>query len=153
MSYRMTLRSLRNTDYRVTKNLMRTRFCEADTDNFVDMWYYRNYDASVCIEYEGCMLGFALVVENKLEYLVVHERFSSIGLGRILVNIVLEILKEDFKTVHLITADNPLLRGWYAKLGFELSSTTTDEYGITGDLMVYRFRTKRAAAAKKVSYR
>jgi hypothetical protein len=49
-----------------------------------------------------------------------------------------------------MTANDPTLRSWYGRQGFEHSSTSCDDYGIYGDTMVYRFRTKRVAAQRHV---
>jgi GNAT superfamily N-acetyltransferase len=152
-SARMCLRMLEDTDYRNTKNLMRERFCETDTQCFVDLWKWRNYGASLCIEFMGSILGFGLVVENKLEYLVVSEEFDGRGFGRLLVRYILDQLRYEYRSCYLLTANDPRLRGWYSKQGFELSSSSCDSNGIWGDTMVCRFRTKRQAAAKVRSYK
>jgi len=149
MSYTMTLRSLRNTDYVQTKSVMSNRFRQADTDSFSQLWYYRNVYASQCLEYYGQVVAFCLVVGNKMEYLAVHEEFSNLGLGKILVAHVLECLEEmGYKCVHLMTADDPGLVGWYARFGFEVSTSTCDDCGVKGDWMVKRFVPKRKAALK-----
>ena len=57
-----------------------------------------------------CLLGLIVVVQNKIEYVTAHESAGGNGLGGLLVCAVLEILKDDFKIAHLVTADNPLLR-------------------------------------------
>lgn len=142
------LRSLCDTDYRVTKNLMRERFCEADTNCFTYLWKIRNLYSSLCLEYGGCMVAFALVVDNKIEYLAVNSLFEGRGLGKILVQYAVETIQEipDFKCAWLLTADNPALRHWYSRLGFEHSSTSRDSCGISGDIMIYRFKETRDAA-------
>jgi ribosomal protein S18 acetylase RimI-like enzyme len=149
MSYTVTLRPLRNTDYVQTKSVMRNRFCEADTKYFSELWYWRNEYASLCVEYFGQVIAFCLVVENKLEYLAVHEEFSSLGLGKVLVTHVLDVIEaQDYKCAHLMTADDPGLVGWYSRFGFEVSSSSCDSCGVKGDWMVKRFVPKRKAAIK-----
>lgn len=126
---------------------MMERFHPDDVAAFADMWYYRNWGASLCIERFGCIMGFAIVVDNKLEYLIVHPCFEGQGLGQTLVSYVIEQLREqDYPSVHLLTADNPLLCGWYGRQGFEVSSARCDAAGISGEVMVYRFRPLRKAA-------
>ncbi len=149
VSSQIVLRTLENLDYSNTRALMAERFSRGDLQNFVDMWYYRNYYASMCIEFCGAILGFALVVDNKLEYLVVSEHCEGMGFGRILVRYMLKELEEqDYRSAVLMTANDPTLRSWYGRQGFELSSSSCDSAGISGDTMVYRYRVKRAAAKK-----
>ncbi len=148
----MHLRSLLDTDYRVTKTLMRQRFCEADTHHFVTLWKWRNPYSSLCLEHQGCMIGFVLVVENKIEYLAIDTHFENKGLGKVLVKYAVATIQEfpEFKCAWLLTADNPLLRIWYGRQGFEHSSSSKDATGISGDIMIYRFKeTRRAAQAAK----
>ncbi len=150
-SARIVLRNLEDLDYANTRALMSERFSRSDLQAFIEMWYWRNYSASLCIEYMGAILGFALVVENKLEYLVVSTECEGRGFGRVLVKYVVEILKAtDYRGVVLMTANDETLRSWYGRQGFEHSSSSCDGKGIFGDTMVFRFRTKRAAAAKHV---
>jgi predicted N-acetyltransferase YhbS len=147
-SARMTLRVLEDTDYRNAKALLAERFCSADVQNFVDLWRWRNYYASICVEQFGAIIAFGVVWENKLEYLVVSPHFEGCGMGGILVEYIVEELKaQEYKTVMLLTADNPALRRFYSRLGFELSSSSRDSAGISGDIMVMRFREKRRARA------
>jgi GNAT superfamily N-acetyltransferase len=136
-------------DFANTRLLMGSRFSRYDLQNFVDLWYFRNFGASVCIENSGTILGFAIVYQNKIEYLVVDPHFEGLGFGRVLVNYVRDLVEEQgYKSVCLMTADDPTLRHWYGRQGFELSSSSRDSWGICGDSMVLRFRHKRAAAAK-----
>ncbi len=145
----MVLRTLEDLDYSNTRSLMSERFSRGDLQNFIDMWHYRNFYASLCIEFCGAILGFALVVDNKLEYLVVSEHCEGMGFGRILVRFMLaELERQDYRSAVLMTANDVSLRSWYGRLGFEHSSTSCDSAGIYGDSMVYRYRTKRTAAKK-----
>ncbi len=149
MSYKMSLRSLRNTDYVQTKSVMRNRFCEKDTEYFSQMWYWREPYSSLCLEYFGQVIAFCLVIENKLEYLAVHEEFDGMGIGKLLVTHVLEAIEEEgYKCAHLMTADDPGLVGWYSRFGFEVSTSSCDDCGVWGDWMVKRFVPKRQAAIK-----
>ncbi len=151
MSSRFVLRTLEDLDYANTRALMSERFSRGDLKAFIDLWHWRNYSASLCIECMGAILGFALVVDNKLEYLVVSSACEGRGYGRVLVKYVVEMLREqDYRSVVLMTANDETLRAWYGRQGFEHSSTASDGKGIFGDTMMYRFRTKRAAAAKHV---
>ncbi len=103
----------------------------------------------MCIEYSGTILGFAIVFENKLEYLVMDPQFEGLGYGKTLVKCVIHLLREQgHKSVVLLTANDPTLRYWYARQGFELSSSSKDAWGIRGDTMIVRFRPKRATSAK-----
>ncbi len=148
-SPKMVLRTLEDLDYANTRQLMSERFSRGDLQAFIEMWHWRNYDASLCIEFMGAILGFALVVDNKLEYLVVSDRCEGRGFGRILLRYVVSQLKEqEYRSVVLMTANDPTLRRWYGRQGFEHSSTSCDECGIFGDTMVYRFRVKREAAKR-----
>ncbi len=151
MSHRIVLRTLSDLDYRNTKELMSSRFCNKDTEEFKFLWKWRNYGASLCIEYYGTILGFALVVHNKLEYLVVDQEFDGIGFGKLLVRYVKKQLSEEHRCVHLMTANDPMLRGWYAKQGFELWESSCDDNGIFGDIMICRFRKQRQAAARGIA--
>jgi GNAT superfamily N-acetyltransferase len=140
------IRRLMDLDYQNTRALMESRFSRQDLKNFIDLWYCRNFGASVCIEHCGTILGFAIVYENKLEYLVVSEDCEGLGYGRILVKYVIKFLQaQGYNSACLITANDPTLRYWYARLGFELSSSSRDAEGIRGDCMVLRFRPKRSA--------
>ena len=150
VSPKTSVRILMDLDFANTRGLMASRFSRHDLKNFTDLWYYRNFGASVCIEHSGSILGFAIVYENKLEYLVVDPCFEGLGYGKTLVKCVIHLLREQgHKSACLITADNPILRDWYAKQGFELSSSSKDAWGIRGDSMIVRFRPKRASAAKR----
>ena len=145
-SARLTLRLLEDTDYRNAKSLMMERFWHTDVENFVSLWRYRNYYASICVEQYGTIVAFGVVWENKLEYLVVNQHFEGCGMGKVLVKcIVDELQQQEYKTVMLLTANNPALRSFYSRLGFELSSSSCDRQGIAGDIMVLRFREKRRA--------
>ena len=149
MSSRIVLRNLEDLDYANTRALMSERFSRGDLQAFIDLWHWRNYSASLCIEFMGAILGFAIVVDNKLEYLVVSSQCEGRGFGRILVKYAVEMLRaQDYRGVVLMTANDETLRAWYGRQGFEHSSTSCDSHGIFGETMVYRFRTKRAAAAK-----
>lgn len=126
---------------------MRERFCDADTNEFISMWYYRNYGSSLCVEYMDTIIAFGVVVDNKIEYVAVSTEFSGMRIGNVLVSYMVRSIQEDgYNTSWLLTADNPILRGWYQRLGFEHSSSRTDSNGISGDIMVYRFRPLRKAA-------
>jgi GNAT superfamily N-acetyltransferase len=145
-SPKMVLRTLEDLDYSNTRTLMAERFSRGDVEAFVAMWHWRNWSASLCVEYMGAILGFALVVENKLEYLVVSDCCEGRGFGRLLLKYVVSQLREEgHRSVALMTANDPTLRWWYTRQGFEHSSTSCDA-GIMGDTMVYRFRVKRTAA-------
>ena len=149
VSSQLVLRTLEDLDYSNTRALMAERFSRGDLENFIAMWHYRNYYASMCIEFSGAILGFALVFENKLEYLVVSEHCEGMGFGRILVRYMLEELEDQgFRSAVLMTANDETLRSWYGRQGFEHSSTSSDTKGIFGDTMVYRYRTKRAASKR-----
>lgn len=151
VSSQIVLRTLEDLDYSNTRALMAERFCRSDLQNFIDMWHYRNVYASLCIEFSGAILGFALVVDNKLEYLVVSEHCEGMRFGSLLVRYMLKELKEQgHRSAVLMTANDPTLRSWYGRQGFELSSVSCDSNGIMGETMVYRYRTKRAAAKKHV---
>lgn len=148
-SSRMVLRTLEDTDYANTKSLMSERFSRGDVDVFKSLWKWRNFSASLCIEKFGAILGFGLVVDNKIEYLAVSDHFGGRGMGQILVSYITEILEEEgYKSIHLMTANDPLLCRWYRRLGFEVITSASDRQGIWGAEMVYRFRTKRVAAAR-----
>jgi GNAT superfamily N-acetyltransferase len=149
VSNSLSIRTLMDLDFANTRNLMASRFSRHDLQNFVDLWYWRNFGASVCIEHSGSILGFAIVFQNKLEYLVMDPEFEGLGYGRILVKCVVQLLKEQgHKSVALMTANDPTLRYWYARQGFELSSSSKDAWGIRGDTMVIRFRPKRLTSGK-----
>jgi GNAT superfamily N-acetyltransferase len=149
VSSQIVLRTLEDLDYSNTRSLMAERFSRGDLQNFIDMWYYRNIYASLCVEFSGAILGFALVVDNKLEYLVVSEHCEGMRFGSLLVRYMLKELEEQgYRSAVLMTANDPTLRSWYGRQGFELSSTSCDSAGISGDTMVYRYRTKRTAAKK-----
>jgi GNAT superfamily N-acetyltransferase len=148
-SAKLVLRTLSDLDYANTRQLMAERFSRHDLQMFIEMWHWRNWSASLCIEHMGAILGFALVVDNKLEYLVVSDKCEGRGFGRFLLKFVVNMIKaQEYRGTTLMTANDPTLRTWYGRQGFELSSTTTDSDGICGDVMVYRYRVKRAAAKK-----
>ncbi len=148
-SPKMVLRTLEDLDYANTRTLMAERFSRDDLQAFIDMWHWRNFNASLCVEFMGAILGFALVVDNKLEYLVVSDHCEGRGFGRLLLKYVVSQLKEqEYRSVVLMTANDPTLRRWYGRQGFEHSSTSCDDCGIFGDTMVYRFRVKRDAAKR-----
>ena len=107
----MLLRLLRDTDYRSAADVVRERFHARNLRRtFAAIWKARNREASLCIVHHTCLLGLIVVVQNKIEYVTAHESAGGNGLGGLLVCAVLEILKDDFKIAHLVTADNPLLR-------------------------------------------
>lgn len=149
VSAKPSARILMDLDFASARDLMARRFSRQDLQNFVDLWYWRNFEASVCIEHSGTILGFAIVYENKLEYLMVDPECEGCGYGRILVKCVVQLLRDQgHKSVVLMTANDPTLRYWYARQGFELSSSSKDAWGIRGDTMIVRFRPKRATATK-----
>lgn len=148
-SAKLCLRTLTDLDYANTRQLMSERFSRGDLKAFIEMWHLRNWSASLCVEYMGAILGFALVVENKVEYLVVSDKCEGRGFGRVMLHYVVAQLREhDYRSVILMTANDPTLRIWYGRQGFEHCYTSCDNAGIFGDTMVYRFRVKRAAAKR-----
>jgi ribosomal protein S18 acetylase RimI-like enzyme len=145
MSSRLCLRNLKWSDYANTRALMAERFCAEDLRIFVQLWPQRNGDASFCWEWSGTVLGFVLVVDFRIEYLVVDEVWEGKGLGQALLKKAVRALKEQgFRSAQLMTANNEHLRAWYSKQGFEYSSSFCDHAGIFGDRMILRFRALRS---------
>lgn len=146
MSSSLTLRNLKWSDYANARALLVERFCHEDVQFFVQIWPSRNKIASVCWEWMGCIVGFLLVTDFQIQYLVVHELWEGKGLGKSLLSKAIGVLKEQgFRSAQLTTADREGLRTWYSKQGFEYSSTFCDSAGICGDRMILRFRVLRGA--------
>jgi ribosomal protein S18 acetylase RimI-like enzyme len=98
------------------------------------LWKYRNCELSCGIfTREGDLLGFALVIDNYVQYLAVHDSFQGMGIGSILLRKILAICIEKGESIYLSPLDDVV--GWYCKHGF---------YGTKhGELVFHTHNTRR----------
>jgi GNAT superfamily N-acetyltransferase len=82
---------------------------------------------------EGDLLGFALVVDNYVHYLAVHNSLQGLGLGTLLLRKILEKCIDMNISLQLCPVEN-MIR-WYCKHGF---------YGTNdGELVFHTHNTRR----------
>lgn len=98
------------------------------------LWRYRNNDLSRGIfSKEGDLLGFALVVDNYVQYLAVHSSFQGLGIGSILLKSILELCMDKGISIKLSPLEDVI--GWYCRHGF---------YGTKdGELVFHTHNTRR----------
>jgi GNAT superfamily N-acetyltransferase len=98
------------------------------------LWRHRNHDLSCGIfTREGDLLGFALVIDNYVQYLAVHDAFQGLGIGTVLLKKILEICIDKNISIYLSPLDDVV--GWYCKHGF---------YGTKdGELVFHTHNTRR----------
>ena len=109
------IRTLRQTDYAVTKQLFEDVFDMSELAKFVVAWTSRDDSPSFWIA--GVLVGAAIVGSNKLHYIFIHEDYRAHGIGTQLLNAVLAA----YPTIHLTSVDDPDVKQWYIKNGFRLS--------------------------------
>jgi len=115
------IRPLKQTDYRVTKNLFLEVFEESEERKFVKAYPKRHLQASVGCFYKGVLVGAAVVTPRRLEYIFVHPDFQQYGYG----SAMLQEVKKQCPTLSLTSVDDPVVRTWYMKHGFQQSGEDT----------------------------
>ena len=114
------IRTLKQTDYAVTKNLFNDVFDMSEFPYFVDAWASRDDSPSFWIEgvlVGAALVGKALVGSKKLHYIFIHDDYRDHGIGTKLLNAVIAA----YPTIHLQSVDDPNVKKWYVKNGFRHS--------------------------------
>lgn len=109
------IRTLKQTDYAVTKHLFDDVFVMSEMPKFVNAWRHR--DDSPSVWKNGVLVGAAIVGSNKLHYIFIHDEYRDHGIGTKLLNAVLAA----YPTIHLTSVDDPNVKKWYVKNGFRES--------------------------------
>jgi GNAT superfamily N-acetyltransferase len=118
-------RPLKDTDYAITKQLFQSVFDPSEDPYFIDLWKFRNQEASLGIWNTGCLVAAAIVNDGKLEYIFVDPTQQAQGLGSKLLNAILVVCPN----LHLNPVDDPVVCGWYEKKGFQLKSELDTPWG------------------------
>ena len=106
------IRTLKQTDYRVTKTLFMEVFDESEEPDFIRLQSKQR--GSLGYFYRGVLVGAAIVTHQRLEYIFIHPDFQTFGYGS-------KLLKEVMKrcpTLFLTAVADPGVRSWYVKHGF-----------------------------------
>lgn len=93
--------------------------------NFVYAWKHRNRTSSVGIWEGGALLGAVLVRGEQLEYIFVSAYHQGCGLGKIL----LESVLDKHPTLYLIPVKDPRVIRWYETYGFRIIGETITHAG------------------------
>jgi GNAT superfamily N-acetyltransferase len=109
------IRTLKQTDYNVTKHLFNDVFDMSEFPHFVDAWASRDDSPSFWIG--GALVGAAIVGANKLNYIFIHDDYRDHGIGTKLLNAVIAA----YPTIYLQSVDDPNVKKWYVKNGFRQS--------------------------------
>jgi len=110
------IRTLKQTDYAVTKQLFDDVFDMSEFPYFVTAWSSRDDSPSYWIG--GVLVGAAIVGSRKLHYIFIHDEYRDHGIGTKLLNAVLAA----YPTIHLRSVDDPNVKKWYVKNGFRKST-------------------------------
>jgi ribosomal protein S18 acetylase RimI-like enzyme len=116
-----TIKPLICLDYKSIRDIFSVLFCESEDANFAYAWRHRTRDLSLGIYKNSDLLGFALVVGNKLAFIGIHYQFQSYGLGSLLLKAVLQRAFAACRNIYLTPVDNELVIRWYVKHGFQLT--------------------------------
>ena len=109
------IRTLKQTDYAVTKQLFEDVFYMSELPNFIAAWTSRSDSPSIWKN--GVLVGAAIVGPNKLHYIFIHNDYRDHGIGTKLLKAVVAA----YPTIHLISVDDPKVKQWYVKNGFHES--------------------------------
>jgi GNAT superfamily N-acetyltransferase len=109
------IRTLKQTDYRVTKNLFMEVFDESEEPKFIKAYPKRHLLGSVGYFYKGVLVGAALVTPQRLEYIFIHPDFQQYGYG----SAMLRAVMKQCPTLSLTAVTDPAVRAWYVKHGFQ----------------------------------
>jgi ribosomal protein S18 acetylase RimI-like enzyme len=116
---------LHDLDYNVTKRLYQATFSVMEDKNFAYAWKHRNRTSSVGIWEGGALLGAVLVRGEQLEYIFVSAYHQGCGLGKIL----LESVLDKHPTLYLIPVKDPRVIRWYETYGFRIIGETITHAG------------------------
>lgn len=116
---------LHDLDYAVTKQLYQATFSVMEDKNFAYAWKHRNRTSSVGIWEGGALLGAAIVRGDQLEYIFVSAYHQGCGLGKIL----LESVLDKHPTLYLIPVKDPRVIRWYETYGFRIIGETITHVG------------------------
>jgi len=114
------IKPLTSLDAYVVRQLFQTIFNESEDPYFSVAWISRDQDASLGYwdpETET-LLGAAIVVGSKLEYIFVSESHQGSGIGSQLLTAVLDLKPN----LHLVPVEDPAIFRWYEKHGFHVDS-------------------------------
>jgi GNAT superfamily N-acetyltransferase len=115
------IRSLKQTDYRVTKNLFMEVFAESEEPKFIKAFPKRHLTGSIGYFYKEVLVGAAIVTPGRLEYIFIHPDFQMFGFG----STMLKEVKKQCPTLSLTSVSEPEIRAWYIKHGFEQTGEDT----------------------------
>lgn len=109
------IRALKQTDYRVTKNLFMEVFDESEEPKFIAAFPKRHPLGTIGCFYKGVLVGAAIVTHQRLEYIFIHPDFQQYGYGSTMLR---EVMKQ-CPTLSLTSVTDPGIRAWYVKHGFQ----------------------------------
>jgi GNAT superfamily N-acetyltransferase len=114
------IKPLTSLDGYVVRQLFRSIFHESEDPYFSAAWISR--DPAASLGYSDpeteTLLGAAIVVRSKLEYIFVSELHQGSGIGSQLLTAVLALKPN----LHLVPVEDPAIFRWYEKHGFHVDS-------------------------------
>jgi GNAT superfamily N-acetyltransferase len=117
------IRPLRQTDYMVTKRLFQEAFAMSEEPYFVAAWSSRDPASTLGFWNKDVLVGAAIVSDNRLEYIFMHDEYRGDGTGTQLLNAVIA----KCPNIHLTPVDDPAIKAWYRRNGFHMA-TQKGEY-------------------------
>lgn len=116
---KMIYRTLQWFDFSMCKHLFYKIFDMDEDKYFFKAWKNRHKTASYIVINHGSIVGFVLVdTEFCIQYVAVDSQFRGRQVGSELMKRVCNALS-DAPSICLNTANDPRLKLWYAKFGFE----------------------------------
>ena len=114
------IKPLTSLDGYVVRTLFRSIFHVSEDPYFSAAWVARDRTASLgwWDSETETLLGAAVVVSQKLEYIFVSESHQGAGIGSQLLLAVLE----SSPNLHLVPVNDPIIFRWYEKHGFHVDS-------------------------------
>lgn len=108
------IRLVLDTDYAICKDLFQSIFHPSIHGHFPAVWKRRSESLGLWVH--GALIGFALVSENKLEYICINESQQGRGLGSRLLHAVMSL----YPALYLVPVDDVKVCKWYESHGFHL---------------------------------
>jgi len=134
--------------YAVCRDLFEDSFTIDMMPTFHAEWRRRCISRSFVVTLRGAVVAFALVDKrHTLQFICVNERFQGAKLGSRLLKKVLETcVAAGDRSIHLVTADDEGLMGWYSRFGFRVTGLYYEGDAFMGADMVRRARCRSATA-------
>jgi len=90
-------------------------FDESEEPKFIKAFPKRHPLGSVGYFYKGVLVGAAIVTPGRLEYIFTHPDFQTYGYG----SAMLKQVMTQCATLSLTAVEDPGVRAWYVKHGFQ----------------------------------